>query len=134
MDNKPLKIRPDLVYAVICSEKPQHRFLTMDLIGILEEIRLRRVPDKKTVYLILGWQRGIGKFELDIHLTTEDGTVIGSQHEVVELEPIGSIFTIPLDLRFTEKSFGAWLIEGFLDKDSAFRTRLMVVRHPMLSG
>ena len=120
---QPLRIPPDLSYAVLCAFPPSDALGAHSLIGILNEIVAPELPYAKQVYLVVAWQRGMGTFRFQYRITDQDGALVAeSQPDLIAMEQDGNEMTYPSKIHFSRP--GLYLIEGFLDDDRCFRITL----------
>lgn len=129
MATEPLKVRPDFAYAHVCLRP------TISTTGgrrtirdIVNEIVADRLPYKIRLYLVAGWQRGLGFFDFTLLVRSEDGHVLIEDGPFRHgMNPDGtSGETIPIDFEFA--SYGRFLIEGSLDGERNFITILRLTK------
>lgn len=125
--NQPLKLWPDLAYAVLCGFPPQKLRNTVSLLGVANEIVAPRLPYHKDLYLVVAWDGGLGSFALDLEGRDEDGKPVfrTAPFDVAMYLEGRTQQTMPLQFDFS--AYGLITIEGFLDGESSFKTRLRVV-------
>lgn len=126
-DKTPLKARPSLSYAVLCGLPPQDYKATTNLLAIANEILADRFPYTKQLYLVAGWQRGIGVFEFAFRISDEDGSVLAeSPRSQIPMTSEGTDDLVqPLTLKFGRPGF--YLVEGFLDGKETFKITFRVL-------
>jgi len=126
------KVRPDLVYAVLCLVAPQVYRGTLNLVGVVNTLWESALPTTKDLYRVVGWHGGLGEFELKERIMNADGGL-------VDLPPPD---TVPFTLGQPKLYYGLVTIEigtygdyfflGFLDDQPAFRIPFQVV--PFTTG
>ncbi len=122
---EPLKIRPDPWYAVICGFPPSDYLGIRSLIGVANELAAPAFPHTRNMYLVIGWQRGLGTFQFYFRISDQDGTaLLQSQPTAIAMELRGNELTMPYTV--TVNGPGLYLVEGFLDDELTFRTTLEV--------
>ena len=123
---EPLKLQPDLWYAVLCGYPPTKLRGVLSLVGVFNEVIARQFPYTKALYLVVAWQRGVGRFKFRWQMASEDGQLL-HRSEIAEIEmyPEGTQFTEPLTITFAGP--GGYLVEGFLDDEDAFKTTFRVI-------
>jgi hypothetical protein len=128
---EPLKIYPDFVYVLLCGLRPQrvgsgstnYRFVFTDIVA-------EEMPFEAKFYMIAGWQRGNGTFGYSYVLRSADGDVLAQDGPYPVEMNADSNREEEIEVNATITNWGTYLIEGFLDDERSFRTRLRIVRPP----
>lgn len=126
--NEPLKVRPDFAYAHLCLSPPTTVHGRRTIHDICNEIVADHIPYKTRLYLVAGWQRGLGVFDFSLLVRSEDGQVILEDGPLrTTAYPEGTTNeTIPIDFEFA--NYGTFLIEGSLDGGRSFITILRLTK------
>lgn len=98
-----------------------------NILDICDELVTDALPYKIQLYLVVGWQRGLGAFDFALRVRDDDGKiVVDDKPEKIVASPNGTTNEV-FPITFEFKSYGTFLIEGLLDGEPNFTTRLRLV-------
>lgn len=121
-----LKIRPVLWYALICALAPTEYKGGIFLNGVVNELVAPEFPYSKHLFIVIGWQRGLGPFDFYWRLVDEDNKPLGQCEPLRVTFSADKSYQLTMQYTLTANGCGYYLFDGFLDGEKTFTTILRV--------